>query len=382
MLVVYAENASGVNRSISPTGKEWVLYHEYNGNIPALDSISGTWVKYIGYAGSDGQSIYPVYADDVSGTNQSFIVNNRGYVTFYESINKPTLPLSDETFVKWEGTDGVDGQKGDRGPGRFTHNITLDNDTVPNVSSDTVDYFDMNGFDINSFDFHGVTDFSTHALTAIQNALSVDSTESEGDIVTIVYTKANGTVTSKTGIYSNGLWTEFVIQLDGNELVADSVASDKIQSYNLQIANSSFENNIIQTQHIGSNTITYPTVVSAVGTINSTVNVWTQIAIASINIDNNAYSANIINFSAYVYIVSGGSWVAEYRILRDGVEVRSGKYDVSSSVIGTTISDSVIDTNVTLGATSAYSVEIRGSGNITSTIHTNNRQISILGVRR
>ena len=383
VLVVYAENSLGINRSLSAIGKEWVQYHEYTGSvIPSLDSISGTWVKFIGFAGSDGQSIYPVYADDANGTNQSLIVNNRGYVTFFESINAPTLPLVDQTFVKWEGTDGIDGDKGDRGPGRFVGNKTLTSNSVPNVSSATVDYFDSSNFDINKFDFIGTTDFATHALEVITNSLGAGSVPAIGDVVTVVYTKLNGLITSKTGVYQNELWEEFVVQLDGNEIVSNTVSSDKIQSYNLLTANASFEDNIIKTAFIDSNAITQTVSTSASTTLNLNINMWNQVSIASITVDDNSTSANIISFSLYAYITSGGNWITDYRVLRNSTVIETGKIDVSSTAIGTTINGVVIDANATLGTSPAYTVEVYASGNITSLLYVNNRKLNILGIDR
>jgi hypothetical protein len=339
-------------------------------------------VKFIGFSGSDGQSIYPVYASDSIGTDQSLIVNTRGYVTFYESINPQTLPLSGETFVQWEGTDGVDGEKGDRGPGRFVGNKTLTSNSVPNVSSATVDYFDSSNFDINKFDFIGTTDFSTHALEVIQDSLGISTSPAEGDIVTIVYTKLNGLIVSKTGIYQDEVWEEFIIQTDGNEIVSNTVSSDKIQSYNLLTANTSFENNIIQTSFINSNAITQTVSVSSNTTLNLSINTWNQSSIASIVVDNSSMSGNLISFSMYVYITSGGNWIMDYRVLRDSTEIYTGKTDISSTATGATINGVVIDSNASLGSTPSYSVEIYASGSITSQVYVNNRKLNILGINR
>jgi hypothetical protein len=47
--------------------------------------------------GVDGQGIYPIYADDVAGTGQSFSPTGKTYVTFYEasSYTDPTCNGTD-----------------------------------------------------------------------------------------------------------------------------------------------------------------------------------------------------------------------------------------------------------------------------------------------
>ena len=94
VLVVYAEDASGNNQSTTAGSREFVQYVEYNtgGSTPSLP-VSGTFVKFVG----SGQSLWPIYASDASGSEQSFIQDNGGinrpFVNFYERANAaPTLP--------------------------------------------------------------------------------------------------------------------------------------------------------------------------------------------------------------------------------------------------------------------------------------------------
>ena len=94
VLIVYAEDASGNNQSTTAGSREFVQYVEYNtgGSTPSLP-VSGTFVKFVG----SGQSIWPIYASDASGSEQSFIQDNGGinrpFVNFYERANAaPTLP--------------------------------------------------------------------------------------------------------------------------------------------------------------------------------------------------------------------------------------------------------------------------------------------------
>jgi len=136
VLVVYADDASGTNQSLSSSGKEFVQYVEYTGTAPTLP-VSGTFVKFVGEDGDTGQSIYPIYADDASGTSQSFSSTGKTFVTFFEATSTPTLPVTGQTFVKYVGDDGVDGDDGlagddgPRGAGRWYVGVT----SLPTTSS-------------------------------------------------------------------------------------------------------------------------------------------------------------------------------------------------------------------------------------------------------
>lgn len=109
VLVVYADDAAGANQSLTAGTREFVQYVEYNGTPPALP-VSGTFIKFVGTP----QSVWPIYAADAAGNNQSFEPTGRDYVTFYESILVPELPVTGQTFVKYVGEDGA---AGGRGPG-------------------------------------------------------------------------------------------------------------------------------------------------------------------------------------------------------------------------------------------------------------------------
>jgi hypothetical protein len=105
VLVVYADDAIGTNQSLSVGSRQYVQYYEYVGTTPSLP-VSGTFVKFIG---ADGQSIWPIYATSAAGANQSFSPTGKDYVTFYESLTQPTLPVSGQTFVPYVGSDGETG---------------------------------------------------------------------------------------------------------------------------------------------------------------------------------------------------------------------------------------------------------------------------------
>jgi len=118
VLVVYADNTSGLNKTATYSNQEYVLYYEWTGTKPSVSSVTGTWVKFVGDDGSDGtngQAIWPIYATNSSGASQSFNVGSREYVTFYESVSQPTLPVSGQTFVKYVGSDGAAGADGANG---------------------------------------------------------------------------------------------------------------------------------------------------------------------------------------------------------------------------------------------------------------------------
>ena len=102
VLVVYAATADGTDQSLVPENREYVKYVEYTGFPPSLP-VSGTFVKFVG----DATSVWPIYADDQVGNNQSFSPGNRSWVTFYESGEAPTLPVTGQTFVRYVGEDGA-----------------------------------------------------------------------------------------------------------------------------------------------------------------------------------------------------------------------------------------------------------------------------------
>lgn len=127
VLVVYAINAAGDDQSLEAGSREYVKYVEYNGDPPTLP-VSGTFIKFVGTP----QSVWPIYASDASGNNQSFEPLGRDYVTFYESILVPELPVSGQTWVKYVGSSGEDGE---RGPGIWWISVA----TLPANSTEAQD---------------------------------------------------------------------------------------------------------------------------------------------------------------------------------------------------------------------------------------------------
>jgi len=135
VLIVYADDASGTNKTTTYSNQEYVLYYEYTGTAPAVSTITGTWIKFVGDDGTSGQGIWPIYATDASGSSQSFTVGSREYVTFYESISQPTLPVSGQTFVKFIGDDGV---TGDDAPRLATVRVYIGATSQPSAPSATI----------------------------------------------------------------------------------------------------------------------------------------------------------------------------------------------------------------------------------------------------
>jgi predicted phage tail protein len=106
---IYASNSSGDNQSYTQGSLAYVNYYEYTNSKPTLPVSNLTWVKYIGEDG-DSQGVIPIYADNASGTNATFTYSNQEYVNFYEwTGSAPTVVPAGLTYVKFVGDDGDDG---------------------------------------------------------------------------------------------------------------------------------------------------------------------------------------------------------------------------------------------------------------------------------
>ena len=114
VLVVYATNTSGSSQSLTAGSREYVQYYEYTGTTPSLP-VSGTFIKFVGADGGNGNSIFPIYATSSAGASQSFNPSGKTFVTFFESATTPSLPVSGQTFVAYVGEDGTDGTPGATG---------------------------------------------------------------------------------------------------------------------------------------------------------------------------------------------------------------------------------------------------------------------------
>ena len=102
---IFASDASGSGQSYIQGSLAYVNYYEYTGTKPILPVSGLTWVKYVGEDG-DSEGVVPIYADDASGTNATFIYSNQEYINFYEwSGTSPATAPSGLTYVKFVGSD-------------------------------------------------------------------------------------------------------------------------------------------------------------------------------------------------------------------------------------------------------------------------------------
>mgnify|MGYP003109923272 CR=1 FL=1 len=92
IVAVYADDASGTNKSYTVGSRTFVLYYEYTGSKPAISSITGTWVKFVGDDGADG-------ADGTDGINGS---NGARYASVnYYSTSSSTTGLAANVSYTW-----------------------------------------------------------------------------------------------------------------------------------------------------------------------------------------------------------------------------------------------------------------------------------------
>lgn len=200
VLVVYADNVAGDNQSLTVGSRQFVQYVEYTGQAPTLP-VSGDFVRFQGIDGDNGQSIWPIYATNASGSSQSFTRGSREFVTFFESTTQPTLPVTGETFVQFVGEDGAvgpQGPTGERGPGRWNIAVV----TLP--------------------------DTSTQANNSFVSALGFNPVEGDQGWF---YT---GTLANLTGqrvwIYNGANWVRQDEVIEGNLLVTGSITADKVDT--------------------------------------------------------------------------------------------------------------------------------------------------------
>ena len=89
---------------------------DYTGNASGFTGTSGNSATTLGSLTS-GTSIVPVYADDASGTNKSYTAGTRTFVLYYEYTgSKPAISSITGTWVQFVGDDGPIGPTGPTGP--------------------------------------------------------------------------------------------------------------------------------------------------------------------------------------------------------------------------------------------------------------------------
>jgi len=213
VLVVYADDTDGLNKTLTFGSQEYVLYYEYIGDTPNINDIpaSEEWVRFVGVP----QSIFPIYATDSSGSNPSFTPTyvsgelTTHYITFFESETQPdlsTVDLSGEVFVRYVGANGLDSTAvGSRGPGRYSLTVT-NRTSLPSVTGSI---------------------FLADALLSITNVLGSGETPVEGDVATITYFYNNVLLGTVNGVYGTG-WTAFALEIDGSLLVDGTIAATAI----------------------------------------------------------------------------------------------------------------------------------------------------------
>ena len=203
VLIIYADNAAGSGRSLSSSGKDYVLYYEYQGAPPSnLNSVTGTWVKFTGDTGG----VLAVYSSVITPTANSQLSLTPSttfkYVTFleYTGVAPAKSAAIGQTFVLFIGSDGQPGGPGATGPsGAYAGIIVLRDGTsaptnaritaiglVPSeVATGTYAYCyatsgnDMQAYKkINSVSWGAVDAIHTNAIAA--NAVKAEQLEISG----------------------------------------------------------------------------------------------------------------------------------------------------------------------------------------------------------
>jgi len=96
---IYADDASGTNKSETWTGQEYVLYYEYDSDFD-INNVTGTWARFIGDDGDRGAGWWR-YVDTTNGTTY--------YYNFTTStVNQTNVDAAFSTAV------GLDKKEGDR----------------------------------------------------------------------------------------------------------------------------------------------------------------------------------------------------------------------------------------------------------------------------
>jgi hypothetical protein len=112
--IFYAEDANGLNQSMTRGNKEFVKYVEFTGGTPPSSGGTSGFVKFVG----DTEGVVPIYATDANGSSASFTKSaTRQFVNFFEYTgDKPsgTPPTTDANgnalvFVRFIGEDGFPG---------------------------------------------------------------------------------------------------------------------------------------------------------------------------------------------------------------------------------------------------------------------------------
>jgi len=209
--IIYADTANEATNTQSYTysNQEFVAYHPHTGAAPTLPIRSSIdFVQFVGAdgatgsAGTTGNSIFPIYADDASGTNPSFSSSGKTHVNFYSAASAPSLPVSGLTYVPL----GVAGADGVRGAGWWRF---VETNAARTISA----YYGVSNQVNISASFLAATTYS---------AVNGDR---------FIIKDAAGTV--EAYIYNGSAWVVQADFIDGDLMVAGTITSDKLSVTNL-----------------------------------------------------------------------------------------------------------------------------------------------------
>ena len=113
VIIYYADDQNGLNASTQQGSREFVQYVEFVAGTGIPTPPTSGYVRFVGDIGGDGMSVFPIYATDAAGNGQTFTPSDSArFVTFFEAVVQPTLPVNGQTFVEYFGEDGAQGPAG------------------------------------------------------------------------------------------------------------------------------------------------------------------------------------------------------------------------------------------------------------------------------
>jgi hypothetical protein len=139
----------------------------------------------------------------------------------------------------------------------------------------------------------------------------------------------------------------------------------------------------VSTLKIAGNAVTQPVTYTneSVIAVATNTSAWTTVASVTVDVgdaDGNTLS-NLIGFSFRPYNLTGGAWLAWYRVLRGTTELVIGRSGVPNNTDGPTLSSFVVDSGVT--GSNTYYIQARGSGD-TGQVYVEARRAYVVGAKR
>ncbi len=243
---VYADNASGTNKSYTAGTRTFVLYYEYTGAKPALGSITGTWVQFVGDDGPIGPTgpEGPEGPQGPQGPTGPTGDTGARYATvryYQEAASTPSIAgLASGSTYTWSS-------------GTATATVGSWSTTAPTVDAagsnkyyySDVTYVDSTGESSTStgssatsavqlFNFNGLVTFTnTSGTTSLQDALDDSSTTIDGGRIT-TGTLVADKITSGTLDADN----VEITNLNVNNVTAGTLEADHIKLTGSQLQNS------------------------------------------------------------------------------------------------------------------------------------------------